>query len=229
MARAEPAAGRVRAGVVAVAAAMAVVLYAVPLALADRIDPRMSLLALMVVDAVAVAALARTRASLGACAALAVLLAASAAGRAAGAFALPSIATFGALSAGFAWTLRAGATPLVTAVAREAHGPALGDRFERYTRGLTAAWALGFGALAATSAALAAWADFATWTLFVNLLSWPIIAAGFVVEWAVRRIAWADLPSTTPARTVAAVLRYATTAASPADGSTRAADAARLR
>lgn len=189
--------------------AMSVALYAVPLALADRVDPRLSLLALLAIDALLVAAVAGSRGSLKVALGLLALLALSAGSRDLGWFALPSVLTFAAIAAGFAWTLRPGATPLVTAIARQVHGPATDAALERYTRGLTAAWAGGFALLAAASAVLALRASFETWTLVVNLLSWPLIGAGFVVEWALRRIWFPRLPASTPAQVVDAVLRYA--------------------
>ena len=189
--------------------AMSVALYAVPLALADRVDPRLSLLALLALDALLVAAVAGSRGSLKVAAGLLVLLAVSTGSRDFGWFALPSVLTFAAIGAGFAWTLRPGATPLVTAIARQVHGPATDGALERYTRGLTAAWAAGFALLAAASAVLALHASFETWTLVVNLLSWPLIGAAFVVEWALRRWWFPRLPASTPAQVVDAVLRYA--------------------
>jgi uncharacterized membrane protein len=189
--------------------AMAVALYAVPLALADRVDPRLSLLALLAIDALLVAVVAGSRGALKVAAGLLALLALSALGREIGGFALPSVLTFGAIAAGFAWTLRPGATPLVTAIARQVHGAATDGALERYTRGLTAAWAAGFALLAAASALLALHASFETWTLVVNLLSWPLIGAGFVLEWALRRIGFPALPASTPVQVVGAVLRYA--------------------
>lgn len=191
-----------------VVATMCVALYAVPLALADRLDPRVSLLALMAVDALLLALLVRTGGSLWTFVALAALLAASVAGRAAGWFALPSIAMFGALAAGFGWTLRAGAVPLVTAIARGVHGSATTPALERYTRGLTAAWTGVFALLAVGSAVLAWAAPFAVWSLFVNLLSWPLIGATFVAEWLVRRLRFPELPPSTPAQVIAAAMRW---------------------
>jgi uncharacterized membrane protein len=189
--------------------AMTLALYAVPLAFADRIDPRLTLLLLLAVDALLIAALAGSRASPGLALALFGLLALSGAARGIGGFALPSVLTFLVIAAGFAWTLRPGATPLVTAIARQVHGPATDGPLERYTRGLTAAWAGGFVLLAFASAVLAVHASFETWTLVVNLLSWPLIGAGFVLEWALRRIWFPGLPPSTPAQVVGAVLRYA--------------------
>ena len=55
-----------------------------------------------------------------------------------------------------------------------------------YTRRVTIAWTLFFLACAATSLALYRYAPVETWSLFVNLLIWPAMAAMFVVEHAIR-------------------------------------------
>ena len=191
-----------------VVALMCVALYAVPLLLADRVDPRVSLLALMALDAACVALLARTALSLWACVALGALVALAAIGRGTGAFALPSVLGFGALALGFGATLRPGAEPLVTAIARGVHGPRTTPALERYTRGLTLAWAAWFAALALGSALLAALASFATWSLVVNLLSWPLILGLCVGEWVFRRACFPELPRSTPAQTMHAALRF---------------------
>lgn len=188
--------------------AMSVVLYAVPLALADRIDPGLTLLALLALDALIVAVVAGSIGSLKAALVLLALMALSAWVRDVGWFALPSIVTFATIGAAFAWTLRPGAVPLVTAIARGVHGPADDAALERYTRGLTAAWAVGFAALAIASAALALHASFAAWSLVVNLLYWPLLGGAFVAEWVVRRMLFPALPRSTPAQVLAAVLRH---------------------
>lgn len=90
-----------------------------------------------------------------------------------------------ALAAWFGATLRPGAEPLVSALARRVHGeftPALA----RYTRKVTLAWTLYFAGMAAASLLLFAAGRFATWSLLANILTPLFTAAFFVGEYLVR-------------------------------------------
>jgi len=76
----------------------------------------------------------------------------------------------------------------VTAIARFVRGAGpLAPELERYTRRATWAWCLFFVAMAAISAALAAVAPLAAWSIFANVLAAPLVAAMFAAEYAYRR------------------------------------------
>jgi uncharacterized membrane protein len=92
----------------------------------------------------------------------------------------------GLLAVGFGRSLRAGETPLCTRLADRLHGP-LTPAETRYTRQVTLAWALLFVALMLTTLALYVAAPLAAWSLFVNFVTFPVIVAMFVAEFAIRR------------------------------------------
>jgi len=101
---------------------------------------------------------------------------------------LPSLAVNLLLAWFFGRTLRAGRVPLVAAIARVVRGVAeLPPDLERYTRAVTRAWCLFFLALAACSAALAAFAPLAAWSLFANVATAPLTGTMFAAEYAYRR------------------------------------------
>jgi uncharacterized membrane protein len=90
-----------------------------------------------------------------------------------------------ALAGWFGATLRPGADPLVSALARRVHDiftPAM----ERYTRHLTLAWTLYFAAMAVASLVLFAAGEFDHWALLANILTPILTAAFFVGEHALR-------------------------------------------
>jgi uncharacterized membrane protein len=85
----------------------------------------------------------------------------------------------------FGSTLRKGATPLISQIARRVHR-GLVPEMARYTRQVTAAWTLYFAAMALTSLALFAWAPFTAWSLFANVLTPLSMVAVFIAEYVVR-------------------------------------------
>lgn len=85
----------------------------------------------------------------------------------------------------FGSTLRRGREPLITGFARRVHG-ILPPEIESYTRSVTLAWCLFFAAQVATSALLLLFAPLDAWSFFVNALGFPLIAAMFIGEYAVR-------------------------------------------
>jgi uncharacterized membrane protein len=90
-----------------------------------------------------------------------------------------------ALACVFAATLRRGATPLITAFALRLHRtvtPAL----LRYTRRVTRAWCVYFGAMVALSLGLFAAAPWWWWSVFANLLTPVAAVALFVGEYVLR-------------------------------------------
>ena len=99
---------------------------------------------------------------------------------------------YGLLAFGFGRSLGRGDIALCTRLADRLHGP-LTPREVRYTRQVTAAWAIFFGALTLTILGLYCLASVRAWSLFVNFIALPLIGLMFVVEYAVRRHA---LPET---------------------------------
>lgn len=91
-----------------------------------------------------------------------------------------------ALSAGFALSLRPGHTALITAIADAEHGP-LSDAVRRYTRQLTAFWALLALGLAVITLVLTLAGPLWLWSLFTNFISYALLGTVFVVEYVLRR------------------------------------------
>jgi uncharacterized membrane protein len=89
------------------------------------------------------------------------------------------------LAAGFGNSLRPGNTALCTRFADRLHGP-LTPAELRYTRQVTAAWAIFFVALATIVLVLYLFAPMNVWSLFVNFVALPLIALMFVAEYTVR-------------------------------------------
>jgi uncharacterized membrane protein len=90
-----------------------------------------------------------------------------------------------ALACWFGSTLRAGRQPLVSTLARKVHRNFPPDMV-RYTRQVTAAWTLYFGAMALASLLLFAFGDFRHWSVLANLLTPVATVAMFVGEYLVR-------------------------------------------
>lgn len=86
----------------------------------------------------------------------------------------------------FAITLRPGREALVTRLARIVHGGTIPDVIVPYTRAVTAVWAIYFIALASISTLLFFTQSREAWSLFINVLVWPITVALFAIEYAVR-------------------------------------------
>jgi uncharacterized membrane protein len=93
-----------------------------------------------------------------------------------------------ALCCTFAFTLRRGVTPLITALAERVHTtftPAMRD----YTRRLTGVWAGYFALMVVVSLALYAWAPWWWWSLFANLIT-PVSAVALFVGEHWLRYRW---------------------------------------
>lgn len=93
-----------------------------------------------------------------------------------------------ALAVLFGRTLFGGGDALVTRFARTLHaGRRLSDLHLRYTRQVTTAWALFFVANASVSTLLYLFTSWPQWSLYANLLTGPLVALVFVIEYFVRR------------------------------------------
>lgn len=76
----------------------------------------------------------------------------------------------------------------VTRLATVIHGGYLPPEIACYTRRVTVAWTIFFLIMAATSIVLFAWGSREWWSAFINLFSWPLVAAAFLVEYGVRKV-----------------------------------------
>ena len=87
----------------------------------------------------------------------------------------------------FARTLSPGRDPMCTYFARVVHG-SITPVIEHYSRQVTVAWVFFFGLMAATSTAIFFTCPLATWSVFANFFTAPLIGMMFVVEYGVRRL-----------------------------------------
>ena len=85
----------------------------------------------------------------------------------------------------FGRTLLAGQKPLCTRFAEVVHAP-LTPRHEIYARQVTLAWTLFFAAMVLISTGLFFLAPLATWSVFANFMTLPLVALMFIVEYRVR-------------------------------------------
>jgi uncharacterized membrane protein len=87
----------------------------------------------------------------------------------------------------FASTLREGREPRTARYARRERGGDLPADLARYTRALTVLWSAWFFAAAVIGLTLAAFAPIEVWSAFANVVSYALVAALFVGEYAYRR------------------------------------------
>lgn len=107
----------------------------------------------------------------------------------------------------FGRTLRRGSEALITGLARRVHGE-LPPHLEAYTRALTRAWCVFFGAQLATSALLLGFASLDAWSLFVNVLNLPLVVAMFVADYVYRVIRYPEGPHASIGQAMAAFARH---------------------
>ena len=89
--------------------------------------------------------------------------------------------------------------PLCVGFAEAMNGGKLPLSHRRYAYWVTVAWVAFFGIMAVISTALffgIFGASRATWSVFVNYLTLPLVAFMFVIEYLIRRIVLPDAPST---------------------------------
>ncbi|HJW01973.1 MAG TPA: hypothetical protein VJ548_01730 [Azospira sp.] len=85
----------------------------------------------------------------------------------------------------FGRTLAAGQEPLCTTFAAMIN-PQVTPAVRRYTRQVTAAWTIFFGSVVTISCLLYVFAPIAVWSVFANLLTWPLVGLMFLAEYLVR-------------------------------------------
>ena len=131
----------------------------------------------------------------------------------AAAYGIPHAAVYLGLLWLFGLTLLFGQEPLITRLARRVHGLLQPDH-EAYTRRLTAVWCVFFAAQLVASALLSRFASPASWSFFVNLLNFPLLALMFVGEYGYRVIRYPDFPRTSIPMAIEAFVRDAARAGS---------------
>ncbi|HEX4178621.1 MAG TPA: hypothetical protein VHY57_09295 [Rhizomicrobium sp.] len=89
------------------------------------------------------------------------------------------------MAASFGRSLFGRRTALCTQLADKLHGP-LSAQEVRYTRRVTAAWALFFLSIAAATLGFFLLAPLRIWSLFANFCVLPLIGLMFVAEYAIR-------------------------------------------
>jgi len=200
---------RRRAWQIATILVVAISLHVVPQLLRSWIDPGLSMVALMLVDALTFAALMRSKRTLRLAGLIAVMFVVVYISRQQNLVALPSIAFNALIATVFALTLRRGRTPMIQAIATWAMAPEpMTPEFAHYLRGQTLAWTIFFFLMALACAVLALAAPFSWWSLFANVLSWPLIGAFFCTEYLIRRRWFPHLPDHTPLQTISSALAY---------------------
>ncbi len=93
----------------------------------------------------------------------------------------------------FGRTLMAGKKPLCTRFAEVVHGP-LTPQHEIYARQVTVAWTLFFAVMVLISTLLFFLAPLATWSVFANFMTLPLVALMFIVEYRVRKRVLPEMP-----------------------------------
>jgi len=105
----------------------------------------------------------------------------------------------------FLQTLCAGRTPVITAIARAIHSD-MPDSIVRYTRKVTMAWAIFFAMQVLCSLLIFIWASIHTWSVFANILHWPMIILMFMAEYICRKRCNPDFRHATMRQSVLAYL-----------------------
>ena len=95
-------------------------------------------------------------------------------------------AVHGLLAIYFGRTLLPGEVPLATRIA-QAVLPSMPPAVVRYSRGVTLAWTIYFVAMTVISVALYVGSSTRTWSTFATVVSGPLVAVMFVLEFALRR------------------------------------------
>ena len=106
----------------------------------------------------------------------------------------------------FGRTLRAGHEPIITRLARHGRG-SLPPAMEAYTRKLTIAWCVFFAAQLAVSALLLHLGRLESWSLFINVLNFPLCALMFVGDYLYRVVRYRDWPQSSIANVIQAYAR----------------------
>ena len=107
----------------------------------------------------------------------------------------------------FGRTLRRGAEPLITRLARQVRG-SLSPAMEAYTRRLTLAWCTFFAGQLAASALLLALAPLEVWSFLINVLNLPLVALMFAGDYLYRVLRYRNDPQSSIVTAVRAFAKY---------------------
>jgi uncharacterized membrane protein len=118
----------------------------------------------------------------------------------------------------FGSTLRAGHTPLITALALRVHRGRLAPGQAEYTRHLTQAWVMLFVGIVAISLALFFFASFEAWAVFANLLTPVAVALMFGGELMIRYRLHPQFERSTAADAIRAYMQNSRAPAQSAQG-----------
>lgn len=133
---------------------------------------------------------------------------------------VPSVAINLALGASFAWTLRAGAMPLVEWFIRlEFSGQAPPARLAAYARRCTLTWAAYFSGFAVLSLVLAVFASLHTWSLVVNVLHYVFAISLLFIQYLYRSLVLPEFGFRMPWHTLCAMARHPWPGLAAASGS----------
>ena len=94
----------------------------------------------------------------------------------------------------FGRTLQEDRKPLCVHFAEMVNGGVLPAEHERYAHKVTVAWVAFFAMMIITSTLLFFLAPLATWSIFVNFLTLPLVGLMFIAEFMVRRRVLIDFP-----------------------------------
>lgn len=100
---------------------------------------------------------------------------------------IPPILIFTSLMLLFGYSLRTGATPVITRFAELILGEVAPD-VRAYTRKATIAWMLFFMGMLSCALVLGLWAPLELWSWFTNVIAYVLIGVMFVGEFLVRRL-----------------------------------------
>lgn len=123
-------------------------------------------------------------AALAGAAALVMVVAAGGLGDVRRLYLLQYVGVHGGAAVAFAASLRAGATPMITAMARRVH--TLPPGAEAYTRATTWMWTGYFAGATAASLAVYALLPWSAWALLANVITPAVVATLFVGEYLLR-------------------------------------------
>jgi uncharacterized membrane protein len=101
---------------------------------------------------------------------------------------IPHAAVNAGLLIAFGSSLLQGRKALITLVSEKLHDGPVPPELVRYTRSVTFAWCCFFALQLLTSLLLLMFAPIAIWSLFVNVLTLPLVALMFLSEYAYRRL-----------------------------------------
>lgn len=95
----------------------------------------------------------------------------------------------------FGHTLARGQEPLISQISRRVNGY-LNPEVAAYTRRVTIAWCLFFGAQVVVSLLLYSFAPLSAWSFFINVLNLPLLALMFIGEKTYRTLTLPNHPKT---------------------------------